>query len=405
VSEQMFRAVWFAYAKLLYLEGDMACPQCGPSPENTIWDGVTLAFNRKHLLPTLRPPTVLHEHAPSREKARYVWCQQLLPDKALRKLVRKVVTGPSLVLSGSQVLIRAVEVGPVGGEDEGEESNDDADREETTVSRRELAAQHRAKEDLFSRLQAIPLVCSKLAVVNMGLAEVFDQYFGLRTVTSVVVPGVYIRLFIQVRLIHITGLSTDCQGQISAEESVLQMTTHLALEKLGLFNEHPSEESASALIDIPVLYAILQYEQSVFHGFSKSVLAMCSWIHMRGSAVLKALTVHDLPVNDFHEESINWSKVFHFPISCQMLTPETTGRVDAAMECHKFDIAPNILDCPMMLGVKSGENVELNAPNFILSTASNDSQAESCVYGALIASVMASIASLVVKAAMMFSQL
>ncbi|KAJ7829970.1 hypothetical protein B0H14DRAFT_3088025 [Mycena olivaceomarginata] len=58
VTAEVFRAVWFAYVKLQYLDGSMQCPRCGPSPDNTIWDGVTLAFNRKHLLPSLGPPTM-----------------------------------------------------------------------------------------------------------------------------------------------------------------------------------------------------------------------------------------------------------------------------------------------------------------------------------------------------------
>jgi hypothetical protein len=89
------------------------------------------------------------------------------------------------------------------------------------------------------------------------------------------------------------------------------MTTRPALEQLRLFNELPSEERASALIDVPALYDLLQYERSVFDGYSRSVLTMCRWIYMRGSAILKALTVHDLPPEDFHEESVHWSKVGH----------------------------------------------------------------------------------------------
>jgi HD superfamily phosphohydrolase YqeK len=92
------------------------------------------------------------------------------------------------------------------------------------------------------------------------------------------------------------------------------MTTRPALEKLALFNEHPSEEHASALIDIPVLYDLLQHEQSMLHGYSHSALAMCRWIHMRGSEILRTLTVHDLPPKDFHEESISWAKVVYLSI-------------------------------------------------------------------------------------------
>ncbi|KAF8877541.1 hypothetical protein BD779DRAFT_1475196 [Infundibulicybe gibba] len=83
VSEKMFRSIWFAYVKLQYLGNDMICPRCGPCPETTIWDGVTLAFNRKHLLPTLEPPTTLHERAISRDKTCYHPGQQLIPDSNL----------------------------------------------------------------------------------------------------------------------------------------------------------------------------------------------------------------------------------------------------------------------------------------------------------------------------------
>jgi hypothetical protein len=214
VTEQMFRAVWFSYAKLLHLEGDMRCPQCGPSPENTIWDGVTLAFNRKHLLPTLQPPTVLHEDSILREKAHYLGCQQLLSDKALRKLMRKVLTGPSLVLAGSPVSDQSnvtteeavgVEGEGIGGGDD----DDDGDIEgylQRVVGRRERTAKDRAKEDLFSRLEVIPSVHTKLLLVDTGLAEVFDRHYRLRTVTSVPVPGVYSRLFMQVRAMHSLNL-------------------------------------------------------------------------------------------------------------------------------------------------------------------------------------------------------
>ncbi|KAJ6567485.1 hypothetical protein B0H10DRAFT_1758273, partial [Mycena sp. CBHHK59/15] len=59
VSEQIFRTVWFLYSKLQILAGDMQCPDCGTHPDDTIWDGVTLAFSRKHLLASLCPPTMI----------------------------------------------------------------------------------------------------------------------------------------------------------------------------------------------------------------------------------------------------------------------------------------------------------------------------------------------------------
>ncbi|KAJ7350651.1 hypothetical protein DFH08DRAFT_646377, partial [Mycena albidolilacea] len=80
VTAEAFRDVWFAYAKLQYLDGSMMCPHCGPSPENTIWDSITLVFNRKHLLPTLEPPTTMQPESVERTTTRYISNQQLLVD-------------------------------------------------------------------------------------------------------------------------------------------------------------------------------------------------------------------------------------------------------------------------------------------------------------------------------------
>ncbi|KAJ3831676.1 hypothetical protein F5878DRAFT_647435 [Lentinula raphanica] len=49
VNGGLFREAWFAYARLMKLEGDKSCALCGENPENVIWDGVTLAYGKKHL--------------------------------------------------------------------------------------------------------------------------------------------------------------------------------------------------------------------------------------------------------------------------------------------------------------------------------------------------------------------
>ncbi|TFK57946.1 hypothetical protein BDN72DRAFT_752988, partial [Pluteus cervinus] len=49
IGVETFRLAWFAYVNLQIVNGDMTCPICGPNPRDTIWDGVTLAFSRKHL--------------------------------------------------------------------------------------------------------------------------------------------------------------------------------------------------------------------------------------------------------------------------------------------------------------------------------------------------------------------
>ncbi|TFK62329.1 hypothetical protein BDN72DRAFT_733318, partial [Pluteus cervinus] len=65
VTDEVFRNVWFSFVNIQRLDGDMVCPQCGPTPSDTIWDGVTLAFNRKHLLSNLAPPTQIQGDAPA----------------------------------------------------------------------------------------------------------------------------------------------------------------------------------------------------------------------------------------------------------------------------------------------------------------------------------------------------
>jgi hypothetical protein len=94
ISDDKFRAVWFAYTRLQDFRDDMKCPHCGPSPEDIIWDGVTLAFNKKHLRASLQPPTALHPLSAVRDGAQYDAHQQLLPDVALRRLIRLCLKGP-----------------------------------------------------------------------------------------------------------------------------------------------------------------------------------------------------------------------------------------------------------------------------------------------------------------------
>ncbi|KDR76770.1 hypothetical protein GALMADRAFT_67161 [Galerina marginata CBS 339.88] len=93
VGEKKFLAAWFAYARLLELDGDMNCPKCGPSPRATIWDGVTLAFTWKNILPSLRPPTYIHPDAPQRSEIRYPVNPQCIPDKELRKSITAIFIG------------------------------------------------------------------------------------------------------------------------------------------------------------------------------------------------------------------------------------------------------------------------------------------------------------------------
>ncbi|KAG5649346.1 hypothetical protein H0H81_004417, partial [Sphagnurus paluster] len=90
MPEAMFWAVWFAYVNLQDFRGDMCCQRCRPSLQDVIWDGVTVGFNGKHLLPSLRPPTISDNGAPLRAN-NYIGKQQILQDAKLWRDLRRVV--------------------------------------------------------------------------------------------------------------------------------------------------------------------------------------------------------------------------------------------------------------------------------------------------------------------------
>ncbi|KAF8881979.1 hypothetical protein BD779DRAFT_1397130, partial [Infundibulicybe gibba] len=267
VSEKIFRSVWFAYVKLQYFGKDMICPTCGPCPDTTIWDGVTLAFHRKHLLPTLEPPTTLHEQAISRDKTNYVGGQQLLPDSKLRKIVRSIIIGKGLALSA---------------EESAGEENAEGDEE----GGGEIA--EKAKQEMLRRAGLIPGACEKLMEVNEGLGSIFMKHFGIGSLLDGVIPSsVYRRLLLQ----------------IAAEESVLQMAIQSALDLLDVFTQNPTFTNASALVNIPALHDVLSHEFHLYKKASISIIDVCKWIVQRGRSVLNKLLVspaleHDNIIRD-----------------------------------------------------------------------------------------------------------
>lgn len=89
-----FRNAWFSYSALQCLEGDMKCPRCGPAPEDVIWDGVSLSFHKKHLLPSLHPPTMVHENSLVCN-SRYC-LQAPIENLGLRQAMRKIISTTSL---------------------------------------------------------------------------------------------------------------------------------------------------------------------------------------------------------------------------------------------------------------------------------------------------------------------
>ena len=95
--EATFRNAWFSYSALQRLDGDMKCPECGPAPEDVIWDGVSLSFHKRHLLPSLHPPTIAHENSLIRNSRYQV--QAPIRNSVLRQAMRKIIRSMSLGLA------------------------------------------------------------------------------------------------------------------------------------------------------------------------------------------------------------------------------------------------------------------------------------------------------------------
>jgi hypothetical protein len=177
LSEAMFRSIWFSYVRLQHLDSNLLCPECGPIPQDTIWDGITLAFSRKHLLPSLHPPTLSDSQSIQRN-ARYHSGQQLVMDVKLRRAVRKVISGRSLILSREDV----------GSENDGSENDEN-----------HIALSEKAGDELLERIDLIPDVCARLRTVNVELGNIFSKYFGITALREGRHPPiVYRNLFIQV---------------------------------------------------------------------------------------------------------------------------------------------------------------------------------------------------------------
>jgi hypothetical protein len=95
VHPNIFHSVWFSYVLTQVFEGDFKCPICGPTPKVTIWDGIFLAFQKKHLLDSMRPPTLSDDDSCNWNN-QYLGKQQAIQDAALHKSIKGVVKGEPL---------------------------------------------------------------------------------------------------------------------------------------------------------------------------------------------------------------------------------------------------------------------------------------------------------------------
>ncbi|KAG5633745.1 hypothetical protein H0H81_005593, partial [Sphagnurus paluster] len=212
MPEAMFRAVWFAYVNLQDFCGDMCCQRCGPSPQDIIWDGVTVGFNQKHLLPSLRPPTISDDGAPIRTN-NYIGKQQILQDAKLRRDLRRVV-----------------QRGKGKGKRRDTVVSEDDENSEPILDKSDAAVKAEVEW-----LKLIPDVFLHLSRIDEGLGLLFMEHFGLSA--EAVASKVYKNLFLQ----------------LAADESTFQMLNKAALDQLRVFNEDPCDITASQLIGCPAL--------------------------------------------------------------------------------------------------------------------------------------------------------
>ncbi|KAK7023612.1 hypothetical protein VNI00_016651, partial [Paramarasmius palmivorus] len=217
IGEDLFRSAWFAYASLQLLENDMWCPECGTYPETVIWDGVTLAFGKRHLRDSLRPPTVSPEEAPHRARTRVPEQQWI------------VVPGEGRSSLRGKLLKWLKKWG---------RKRTDADRESDASSSDNETDGEAQKwtdfDDILSRLGD----CGTEAVAN-----VLQMVFGRKSNP------------VDARIKRKFCILLE---QLASDDSLLQMANGEAIGQLAAFVKSPSRETATLIVGIPALMLVLE---------------------------------------------------------------------------------------------------------------------------------------------------
>ncbi|KAL0572359.1 hypothetical protein V5O48_009594 [Marasmius crinis-equi] len=247
VKEDLFRSVWFAYVNVQDFSHDMRCAKCGDAPESLIWDGVTLAFGKKHLSDSLAPPTLPGPNAPRRGQNYPKRPQLIQEDRGLplRRLIRNWVKKAQLKKSTK-----------AGFEDTDEETED------PSTSTTPL------------RLEDFEIVLGRLILVSKELALLFKRTFSLHATTDA-------------RMKRLYGVFFE---QVAAEEYGLQMINARAILPLHEFIADPCWEKASKLIDIPALYKLLEAEYKSSGRYPADLVQASEWICGRARAILEGLS-------------------------------------------------------------------------------------------------------------------
>ncbi|RXW11670.1 hypothetical protein EST38_g14185 [Candolleomyces aberdarensis] len=279
MSDGYFLPIWFTYAALLALDNDMHCLRCGPSPETTVWDGITLAFGKKHLAATLRPPTKTSPSASTtRRNVKHHPRQQLITNGELRAQLRLAVRVPSI----------------------------------DGHSKPPSHPQHVTEREVLDHVERIQWVYQELDKVCKTLAALFQKAYGLVVYSE--------------RRRAPSDLDSFFK-QIAAEESVLQMVNGTALADLTNFLTDPRPSRVTKVLSIPGVYKVLRNGPEM-HGFVlpiSDLTPMLQWMVDRATQVLGEL-------------SVETEKLAHGVA----LSEEPDWKVAAFTACHNSGIVPSI---------------------------------------------------------------
>ncbi|KAJ3562067.1 hypothetical protein NP233_g9807 [Leucocoprinus birnbaumii] len=252
MHKDLFRSCWFAYATLQQFDDDFRCPECGPLPDNIIWDGVSLAFSRAQLSGSLEPPTSTSSLSPVRPCTRYLPKQQVIPNPSLRKMIRGAIAMEAL-----------------------EEIANKANSSKGNSRKSSTPQSQQAVNAVSGHIDNIALVVKQLGQYNTDLASLFDCWFGITAFHNGLKPPAAVKNFFR---------------QVAAEESVAQMVNQDGLLALGSFLESPTPNTARKLIKVPHIYFLLRFDYDEGQpGYSSSILSICVWIKDRARDVFQSL--------------------------------------------------------------------------------------------------------------------
>ncbi|KAF9531644.1 hypothetical protein CPB83DRAFT_761155 [Crepidotus variabilis] len=249
VKEKLFRAAWFSYARLLQLDEDMCCSRCGPTPNVTIWDGVTLSFNRKNLLSSLQPPTASSNISETKSSIKPEVALQFLIDRTLRREIVAILDGPVLCLP-----------------------------KECQEPRPSQASQ--GVLEMMARIRLIPALIQKLGTVDSSLSAAFNCWFGTALLFSErPSQAVHQEFFLQ----------------LAAEESALQFLNGRGIQNLRQFLQHPRRNTISLLRLCPAIFKILSIDFEILGTISSETFEVLKWVYIRATLVLTRLKKYDYP--------------------------------------------------------------------------------------------------------------